>query len=78
MREVHALPAIVFGSLTREGRFQDGSDVDVALERLPEGWTLYGLTAWLAEQVGRPVDVVLLSECRFRERIEREGETWTP
>lgn len=72
-----ALPAWVFGSLTRAGRFHPDSDVDVALAQLPEGWSLYGLTAWLAEKLGRPVDVVLLTECRFHNVIEREGELWT-
>jgi len=30
----------------------------------------------LAEEMGRPVDIILLSECRFRDRIAREGEIW--
>ena len=68
---------IVFGSLVRCGVFHEDSDVDVAFEALPPGWSLYGLTAWLAEQLGRPVDVILLPECRFRGAIEREGEAWT-
>ena len=43
----------------------------------PAGMSLYQFTALLAEEMGRRVDIVLLPECRFRERIEREGETWT-
>ncbi|SRR6266705_516307 len=69
--------AIVFGSLISPGRFSDTSDVDVALETEPRGMTIYQLTSLLGERVGRPVDVVVLSECRFRDRILREGETWT-
>jgi predicted nucleotidyltransferase len=67
---------IVFGSLIRPGVFNDRSDVDLALEEeLPHlnSWQLTGL---LMELLGRPVDVVVLKECRFREKIEREGERW--
>ena len=68
---------VVFGSLARPYRFTDTSDIDIALKTEPSGMTLYQLTGLLAEQMGRPVDVILLSECRFRDRIAREGETWT-
>lgn len=68
---------LVFGSLTKTHHFTEASDIDIALESEPAGMSLYQLTALLAEQMGRPVDVVLLPECRFRERIEKEGETWT-
>src|SRR5437588_6062842 len=69
------LPAakiIVFGSLVKPGRFSETSDVDIALEREPEGMSIYQLIAQLSERLGRRVDVVLLSECHFRERIVTE------
>lgn len=68
---------ILFGSLVRQGEFGETSDVDLALETEATGMSLYQLTAVLAEETGHSVDVVLLPECRFRERIEREGERWT-
>lgn len=71
-----AQQVLVFGSLTKPYAFTAASDIDVALQGEPAGMTLYQLTALLAELMGRPVDVVLLSECRFRERIVREGEKW--
>jgi predicted nucleotidyltransferase len=74
---VPAQRAIVFGSLVKAGRFSETSDVDVALETEPAGMTTYQLTSLLGERLGRRVDVVLLSECRFRDRVLREGETWT-
>lgn len=67
---------VVFGSLSRPYCFAETSDIDLALAAEPAGMSLYQLTALLAEQMGRPVDVVLLSECRFRERIAKEGEVW--
>ncbi len=36
------------------------------------------LIAQLSEVLGRRVDVVLLSKTRLRDKILREGETWTP
>lgn len=68
---------IVFGSLLKPGRFSEASDVDLALEVEPAGISVCQLTGLLAERLGRRVDVVLLPECRFRNRIMREGETWT-
>lgn len=71
-------PVTVFGSLVKPGRFCETSDVDVALEHEPAGASIYQLTSLLAEHLGRPVDIVLLPECRFRDRIRREGELWMP
>jgi len=68
---------VVFGSLAKSYHFTETSDIDLALATEPAGMSLYQLTGLLAEQMGRPVDVVLLSECRFRDRIAREGELWT-
>jgi predicted nucleotidyltransferase len=67
---------VVFGSLTKPHRFTNTSDIDIALETEPMETSLYQLTALLAEEMGRPVDIILLSECRFRDRIAREGEIW--
>ena len=71
-------PVIVFGSLTRPGIFNDRSDVDLALEEEPPRLNIWQLTGELMERLGRPVDVVVLKECRFRDKITREGEQWTP
>ena len=68
---------IVFGSLVRPGRFNEQSDVDLALESEPVGMSVYQLCSLLAERLGRRVDVLLLSESRFRDKILKEGETWT-
>ena len=84
-RELHAalselVPAgkvIVFGSLAKRGRFTEYSDIDVACESEPAGLSRCQLTSLLAERLGRRVDVVLLPECRFRDKILREGEAWT-
>jgi predicted nucleotidyltransferase len=71
-------PVIVFGSLTHAGRFTEVSDIDLALATEPSDLSLYQLIALLSERLGRRVDVMLLSESRFRDKILHEGETWTP
>jgi predicted nucleotidyltransferase len=67
----------VFGSVTREGRFRSHSDVDIALEREPTTMSRYALQGEIEERIKWPVDLVILSECRFRAKIEREGWRWT-
>jgi predicted nucleotidyltransferase len=68
---------IVFGSLTKPGVFNDRSDVDLALAEQPPGLDIVSLTSELMERLERPVDVVLLKRCRFRQKILQEGEVWT-
>ena len=78
LREVlRGVPVLVFGSLTRPGGFRFNSDVDLALWEEPPGVSRFGLAAQLEEAVGRPVDLLLLGESRFREKLLREGEIWT-
>lgn len=66
----------VYGSLVKPGRFHDWSDVDVALESLPDGMTLEYLQSLLSADVGREVDVCLIDRTRLRPVIEGSGERW--
>jgi predicted nucleotidyltransferase len=66
----------VFGSLVRAGRFADDSDIDLALESEQPGMTIYQLISVLSERMGRRVDVMLLDECRFKDKVLKEGELW--
>ena len=68
---------VLFGSITQPGAFHKNSDVDLAIVELPAGWSLYGLIATLEEELGRSVDVLILSETRLRQKILTEGERWT-
>ena len=68
---------IVFGSLTKPGVFNDRSDIDLALEDEPPHCGVLRLASELMERLDRPVDLVLLGKSRFRDKILREGETWT-
>jgi predicted nucleotidyltransferase len=67
----------LFGSITRPYRFNEFSDVDLALDAEVPGVSIYQLISLLSERLGRRVDVLLLSECRFRDKIIAQGELWT-
>jgi predicted nucleotidyltransferase len=78
LREIApAESVIVFGSVIQPGKFNESSDVDLALEQEPASMSMHQLSSLLAESLGRPVDVVLLSECRFREQVICQGQKWT-
>lgn len=62
-------PVIVFGSLTKTGVFHDRTDVDLALETEPAALGALRLIGELRERLDRPVDLVLLAGCRFREEL---------
>lgn len=47
----------VFGSLTKPGRFNDRSDVDLALADEPRSMSVGRLASELTERLGRPVDL---------------------
>ena len=68
----------VYGSVLRPGRFEEHSDVDLALERLPEGKSLWLVQSLVSERVGREVDVCLLDETRLAAKIRATGQRWTP
>jgi predicted nucleotidyltransferase len=71
-------PVLLFGSIMRPYRFNEYSDVDLALESEPPGRSIYQLISVLSERLGRRVDILLLSECRFRDKLVAQGELWMP
>ena len=73
-RHVPGTAVWVYGSLVKPGRFHGWSDVDVALESLPDGMTLEYLQSLLSADVGREVDVCLIDRTRLRPVIEGSGE----
>ena len=69
--------AYIFGSLATPNRFNDLSDIDLAVTAAASDRIL-ALMAALARALGREVDVVILSQCHFAQKIRREGMLWTP
>lgn len=67
----------VFGSVLQPGRFREHSDIDIAVECLPEGRSEAWLQSELELRLHRAVDVLNLNETGLRSKIERTGEHWT-
>ena len=65
----------VFGSVARKGTFHDRSDVDIGIEGL-DPLQHYAFVGELSGLLERDVDVVLLEECGFAERIKEKGLKW--
>src|SRR5581483_2481945 len=63
---------LLFGSIVQPGKFAEHSDIDLALETEPSGTTIYHLISILSEEMGRKVDVMLIDECRFKDKVLRE------
>jgi len=68
----------IFGSLVKAGKFHSYSDIDLAIEMMPAGSSEFEVAAALEERMGRPVDLVMLGKCRFRDKILKEGVLWIP
>ena len=65
----------IFGSMTCKGAFHDGSDVDVGIEGL-NPLDHYAFVADISSLLERDVDVVILEECGFADRIKEKGQKW--
>lgn len=65
----------IFGSVARKGTFHDRSDVDIGIEGL-DPLQHYAFVGELSGLLERDVDVVLLEECGFAERIKEKGLKW--
>ncbi len=69
--------AYIFGSLTRPGGFRADSDVDLTVE-LVDLSRFFELSGRLSAILQREIDLVILQECHFADKIRREGIKWTP
>jgi predicted nucleotidyltransferase len=68
--------AYLFGSITRPYRFHPNSDIDIAVETI-DSESHFLAISFLAEYLGREVDIILLKHCHFARRIQEEGILWT-
>ncbi len=67
--------AYVFGSLTKKDRFRKTSDVDVAVEGLPDE-KYFTFMAELSDLLGREVDVIQIEKHHLKNRILEDGLEW--
>jgi hypothetical protein len=67
--------AYVFGSLTKKGRFQKTSDVDIAVEGLTDE-KYFAFMAELSDLLDREVDVIQIERHHLKKRILETGLEW--
>ena len=69
--------AYIFGSITRKNQFTKGSDIDIAIEITNTDY-LFSIIGFISEATGKEVDVILLNDCHFANRIRERGIKWMP
>ena len=67
--------AYLFGSLIEPGRFNETSDVDIAIEQIaPEQF--FTAISQFSTALGRNVDIIHLKQCHFAHKIRERGLLW--
>lgn len=69
--------AYMFGSLIKEGKFSNRSDVDIAIKGLNK-FKHFAFVGDISALLGRGVDVIMLEDCHFRNSIISGGIKWSP
>lgn len=67
--------AYIFGSITQHGRFNQQSDIDIAVDNINSD-DFFAVISFISETTGRDVDVIEISKCHFAEQIRRTGILW--
>lgn len=68
--------AYIFGSLTQPQKFNQQSDIDIAVEQVnPDD--LFSVISFISEATGRDVDVIEINKCHFANHIRQTGILWT-
>lgn len=66
----------IFGSVTRPKKFNQNSDIDLAVEEI-NAQDYFLVISLLSAYLGREVDLIKLENCHFAERIRQTGILWT-
>ena len=74
-KEVYFMEAYIFGSVTKPYQFGESSDVDIAFKGLDKE-SLFVAVSFLNRELGREVNVALLENVHFKEKIIRDGIKW--
>lgn len=68
--------AFMLGSLIVPGRFNEHSDVDIAVEQINPA-QFFDAIGEFSAALGRDVDLIELDRCPFAHRIRENGTLWT-
>ena len=72
--DVYKRQAYVFGSLAQPGRYQAGSDIDIAV--VWHGRDFFDMAGEISHQLGQDIDILPLASLPFADKIVREGIRW--
>ena len=73
---IHFKDAIIFGSITKQQRFTEDSDIDLAFEGL-DNEDYFKSMSFISERLKRNVEIIQLEKhCRFKEKIIKSGIKW--
>jgi predicted nucleotidyltransferase len=61
----------LFGSVARQGSFNQQSDIDIAVENFPGN--RLDLYSQLSAIIPHNIDIVILEKCHFADRIKSDG-----
>jgi uncharacterized protein len=68
--------AYIFGSLTQPQKFNQQSDIDIAVEQVnPDDF--FSVISFISEATGKEVDVIEINKCHFAKHIRQTGILWT-
>lgn len=73
--EIQFEAAYIFGSVLKENRFSEYSDVDIAFLGLDRDELFY-VTGYISGKIGRDVNIIHLEDISFKDKILREGFQW--
>ena len=73
--EVQFGAAYIFGSVLKENRFSEHSDVDIAFLGLDRDELFY-VTSYISGKIGKNVNIIHLEDINFKDKILREGFQW--
>ncbi len=67
--------AYIFGSVTYPNKFNENSDVDLAVEEINAEKHFLAIS-FLSTYLEREVDIIKLNHCHFADRIREKGILW--
>ena len=73
--EVQFEAVYIFGSVQKENKFGEHSDVDIAFMGLDRDELFY-VTSYISGKIRRNVNIIHLEDISFKDKILREGFRW--
>jgi len=70
--QIQVASVYITGSLVQTNKFNDFSDIDIAVSELPEEY-YFKCISDLEEKLLHPVEIIELEHCKFEDKIRKTG-----